>query len=242
MNFSQVPPVCLPHAPELTEASFTDETEKMLWPEAKWDSCSDGKHPGKLHKNWRLTERWFEKDKGQDKDQDTKICEGMDRSGTDLAATSSLLAVGEPPKGKHKSNEERHKAGVSRVKLLAGRFGKTLANCESSLPGMRRKCTDDTYRRLKNGVAACRTIRDEVLDEFEDLKTLPPDHELQEAAIDSLSRLQRTLTEHSQAMMEAWQAQKEPMVVKQDDDENMDDQMGMPSGLCLHIATPSPNL
>ena len=160
-------------------------------------------------------------DAGEKKEQETEINEKMKRVGTDLAGTSAMLAIDEP-KGKLKSATDRHRAAKTRVQTLLTKLGKALSGCEASMPGLKRKVAPDAYKRLRSGVCAIRDLRDQVMDELEDLKNLPQDTDSQDMCIDGLLRLQRSLVEHHSALLEAWDKHKEP-IVKEDKDEPMHD-------------------
>ena len=77
--------------------------------------------------------------------------------------------------------------------------------------------------KLRDGVNSCRAKRDMVVDELEDLLELPAHEPEQEEAINALTRLTKTLTEHNDALMEAFSNHKvqrgEQEIVKKDKDE-----------------------
>ena len=199
---------------EVTESQFLDEDEKFEWACGKWEACKSSQKPDRVHKNnWKLDEKWFSFDSGEHQEQETQVTEKMQRVGTDLAGTSTMLAIDEP-KGKLKAPCERHKAARARVCSLASRLARTLSSSEASLPGLKRKVSPETYKKLRTGVLAVRDVRDHVLDELEDLKVLPEDPQAQEQSIEGLLALQRTLQEHQDALVEAWKVQKEPIVKK----------------------------
>ena len=222
----------------MNDADFDDVDEQMEWLQSKVD-VDNVEHPPKLHKNWKLSEYWFEHDQGAKTTKVMKIDEELSRVGKESGAANSMMSLDDlPQKGKGKDMAAKHKAGLGRVVSLCGKLGKAISSTENNLPGWKRKTPPGIYSKLKAGVERCRQCRAESLDEMEDLKDLPEEEHVFDEFMGKLAKIQTNLQEHIEAIKEATSL-AEP-TVKQQHEENDGDGDARTIGVRSHQPRDTP--
>ena len=191
-------------AQKVKQESFQSDIEAEEWSLSKFAEFQDPDHPPRVHEsNWKLCEYWYRFDRGLETPKSASVEDNYARSSNDLS--SSMLALNMPEQGKAKrSLADLHKSSLTKVKSLSTKLSRHLMSCESSLPGVKRKVGMATYNRLKKGLDVCREARTSVMDEMEDLKEIDGDQGKQQDTITQLNKLAKTLQEHSDALMEAF--------------------------------------
>ena len=191
------------HPEQVSTTSFKSEQEMEAWCNGKWDACASPSHPPRLHlSNWLLHEKWYTFYKGKDEDKEACLEEKLERRGKDLASGVSALSL-EDMKPKGKSMQEKYKIASTKVVMLLNKFNRALAAAETSLPPMKRQLPMDAYAKRKSGVMACRSMKDSIMDELEDLKQCPDEPILLEEQMGRLEVMQKELVEHLDALQEA---------------------------------------
>ena len=192
-------------------------------------SCQSTEHPPRYHdSNWKLDERYFSFSRGREKMRETVLEELMRKTSTDQNSSLAAIAQPETPKNKNKrSATDLHKQALSKFNHWSSRLSRAMSNYESSLPSLRRSLSPQKFAKLKEGLSACRAMRDGVLDEVEDMKSLPAEEDQQHMMVNYIQDLVKKLQEHNHALVEAFDGSKgeEKSVVKMDQ-ENPTDQDG----------------
>ena len=126
--------------------------------------------------NWKLHERYYKAEKGKDSAQESHVEDVWQRDARDA---SSAVALGDISKGKGKGKgkgkpaAERHKAAIQRMNFIFAKLNKAVASQESRLPSLKRSLTPGVFQKLRAGLAAVRTNREDYMDQLEELKECP---------------------------------------------------------------------
>ena len=183
--------------------------------------AKDTKYPDKLHhSNPRLSERWYCHFKGRNLEKKVVVTEQLDKSGTDALSgisASCLQDETQRPKG-----PDRHKTLHTKINSTMGRVNKLISKVEQTLPSLRKQ-NSDKHKQMKEGLAAIRYIKDNCMDQLEDLKEVSPDYMTQEKNLEQLQTMLTQLQEAHDVLQEALvkhgkqQQQQQQPITKQEE-------------------------
>ena len=194
--------------------AFTDEQEAIdyiMEKTAPWRA----EHPPIERDNWKLCEYWFVKDQGTKLKHEAKCEDLMERSGAE--ATSAVQALGleegnGPSKKRKVSPEEKHKQLISKLSGGLQRLARHLSTLDQQLPVVRRQISKEQFSKLRDGMMACRTCREECLDAYVDLKQFQPSltEQEQEDEEKKISECTAKVAAHCEALNDAIKAYLKP--------------------------------
>ena len=85
---------------------------------------------------------------------------------------------------------------------MSQRLSKYIHMAETKLPSMRRTCTSEVYSKLKAGLQQSRIVKEDILDQLEDIK----DGEADEMKIEKLMQMHTKLAEYHQSVQDAFKS------------------------------------
>ena len=200
----------------MTEKTFQDETEMMDWIATKYEESEDPDHPprwfrGKDGKadNWRLHERWLVKEKGQERSNQTRLEENLERKSENMSGALQLLNTDGGGLG-NQAAEHKHKGACSKVVSSLRRLGAAITTTEGMLPTLKRRSAEGEYLGVKKGLALIREKKVDYMDMFEDLKTFVENE--CDLHLDELAELLKKINDDVQALQELAKKHKTPMI------------------------------
>ena len=116
-----------------------------------------------------------------------------------------LDAGGENPSKKAKvSNQEKHKAALSKVMSMTNKLGRAIGQAEQALPGMKRAVEPSQFQAFRKGLHRCRSDKEDMMFRIEDLKEFDGENpDKQEEQLSCLKELLKESTEHLDALQES---------------------------------------
>ena len=183
--------------------TFDDETQAMEWLESKILEIGDETYAPKFHENWKLNEYYVMRSKGTDGERKCKVSDNLQKNAADMAAGLSCLGIENAPKKGKISCAERHKTSVNKLIQACNKLGRTLAQCETSMPSLKRSLNESVFNGFKEGVSKSRQAKEDAMDSLEDLKMLPPEEAEQEAIITKIKDIMQNVVTHGDALLEA---------------------------------------
>ena len=179
-------------------------------------------YPPKVHpENFRLSEYYYERDKGKETSRKTTLSERVERKGCDAGSASSMLSLDDGQKpGKVVDVGQKHRQALSRAQHHMKRLASTISSTEQQLPSLKRRIGEKAFAVLRKGVTQAREYKERCLDEMEDYKAVPDEQHAQDI-ITSLTEMNKGLQEHVGALVEAVKAM-ETSIIKQPPGEDRD--------------------
>ena len=206
---------------QVTHDDFSDDAEQHQWFKDKTKEFEDAQHPVRQHSNWRLEERFYIHNRGRSISTKTSVEENLKRSASDLAGTSSIMGMPPEKKKDTKSPEQLHQMGLNRATALMSRLSKCISTCETNMPAWKRKLQMSQFIKIRESLQSCRSIKDTLLDELEDIRVLPTDPSLHDEIITKVNHMHSVLLDHIGALTEVMQKYKVEgkKTIKKDHDE-----------------------
>ena len=134
----------------------------------------------------------------------------MDQTANNAAAAYATLGLDDAGgKKKGLSLEEKHRMWMTKTRNLTQKLSRCINSSESKLPGLRRAIDGASYGKLKAGVHQCRLVKDDCLEEMEDLKNVQG---LDEDLLQRIMNWHTKVSEHHDALVEAFKSHEQARV------------------------------